>query len=97
MKVRLIAKGIVQGVGFRYFVRGRALKNNIKGIVRNLPDGSVEIFAEGDEGNLSNFIEEIRFAEGSLASVDELDIYREGEIGFKEPWKEYGDKFIIDK
>ena len=97
MKVRLIAKGIVQGVGFRYFVRGRALKNNIKGLVRNLPDGSVEIFAEGDEGNLSNFIEEVRFAEGSLASVDALDVYKEGENGFKEPWKEYGDKFIIDK
>lgn len=97
MKVRLIAKGIVQGVGFRYFVRGRALKNNIKGLVRNLPDGSVEIFAEGDEDNLSNFIEEVRFAEGSLASVDALDIYKEGETGFKEPWKEYGDKFIIDK
>jgi len=97
MRIRLIAKGIVQGVGFRYFVRSCALKNNIKGLVRNLQDGSVEIFAEGEEVDLSNFIEEVRFAEGSLASVDALDVYKEGEVGFKEPWKEYGDKFIIDK
>jgi len=55
MRIRLIAKGIVQGVGFRYFVRSCALKNNIKGLVRNLQDGSVEIFAEGEEVDLSNF------------------------------------------
>jgi len=97
MRVRLIAKGVVQGVGFRYFVRNRALNNNIKGLVRNLPDGSVEIFAEGNEDNINKFIEEVRFAEGSLAGVEALDIYKEGESGFKEPWKVYGDRFIIDK
>jgi acylphosphatase len=97
MKARLIAKGIVQGVGYRYFVRNAALKNKIKGLVRNLPDGTVEIFAEGEERNMNNFIEEVRFAEGSLATVEELNVYKEGEEEFKGPWKDYGDKFIIDR
>ncbi|MGB9732708.1 MAG: acylphosphatase [Candidatus Micrarchaeia archaeon] len=97
MKARLIAKGIVQGVGYRYFVRNAALRNGIKGIVRNLPDGSVEVFAEGNEESLERFIEEIRFAEGSLASVSELDIFKEGEDGYSGPWKDYKDKFVIDR
>ncbi|MGC8699717.1 MAG: acylphosphatase [Candidatus Micrarchaeia archaeon] len=96
MKARLIAKGIVQGVGYRYFVRGAALRNGVKGIVRNLPDGTVEIFAEGDKKNIENFAEEVRFAEGSMATVEELKIYREGEKEFKGPWKPYNGQFIID-
>lgn len=57
---RIVIKGVVQGVGFRYFARMRANRLNICGWVRNCPDGSVEIHCEGEESNLQKFIEEIR-------------------------------------
>ncbi|MCD6545851.1 MAG: acylphosphatase [Thermotogae bacterium] len=51
--------GIVQGVGFRSFARRKAYENGIKGYVRNLSNGSVEIIAEGDRKSLNRFLIEI--------------------------------------
>jgi acylphosphatase len=45
---RLLVSGRVQGVGFRWFVMEAASAEGITGWVRNLPDGTVEIVAEGD-------------------------------------------------
>jgi len=44
--------GVVQGVGFRWFVRERARRLGLAGWVRNLPDGNVEVAAAGDEQQL---------------------------------------------
>lgn len=48
--------GKVQGVNFRYHTQITASKFNIHGFVRNEYDGSVYIEAEGDHGDLENFI-----------------------------------------
>ena len=58
--IHIIVHGIVQGVGFRFFVRERSHQYGIKGWVRNRSDGSVEIHAEGEEERLNEFIAEVR-------------------------------------
>lgn len=47
IRARIIFSGTVQGVGFRFMVQRYALNLDLKGWVKNLPNGSVEILAEG--------------------------------------------------
>ena len=56
----IVVKGLVQGVGYRYFVFQRAQRLRIAGVVRNLPDGGVEIEAEGQRSLLEELIKELR-------------------------------------
>ena len=56
-RVHLKISGIVQGVGFRAFVWRNARSLGLKGYVRNLPDGTVEVVAEGDEQALRKLID----------------------------------------
>lgn len=55
--VRLYIEGIVQGIFFRMFVKENAEKNNVKGFVRNLEDGRIEIFLEGTIDDVNKMIE----------------------------------------
>jgi len=52
----------VQGVGFRYTVKTVATGFEVAGTVRNLPDGSVELVAEGEKAELEAFRQAIRDA-----------------------------------
>jgi len=52
--------GRVQGVGFRYTTRSIARRYDVTGYVRNLPDGRVELVAEGQPQELDAFLGEIR-------------------------------------
>jgi acylphosphatase len=45
---RYIISGRVQGVGFRYFTEDVAMRENVSGYVRNMPDGRVEALIEGE-------------------------------------------------
>ena len=53
--VKIIVHGFVQGVGYRAFVRGKALQLGIKGYAKNMPDGTVEIVAVGSAEKLESF------------------------------------------
>jgi len=52
--------GSVQGVGFRYTVRATAAGFDVAGVVRNLPDGRVELVVEGQKPELEAFRQAIR-------------------------------------
>ncbi|MFN7984024.1 MAG: acylphosphatase [Vicinamibacterales bacterium] len=67
-----IIHGRVQGVGFRYFVERQANVEGIHGWVRNLPDGRVEIHAEGERESLERFEHHIGHGP-SRARVDSVD------------------------
>jgi acylphosphatase len=54
--VRLAISGTVQGVFFRRFVKDNADKNNVRGFVRNLEDGRLEVFLEGEQESVDNMI-----------------------------------------
>jgi len=51
---RWLVSGRVQGVGFRYFVQGKAVELGLDGWTRNLDDGRVEVYAVGPGETLSN-------------------------------------------
>lgn len=55
--IRIYISGIVQGVFFRAFVKENAERYNVKGFVRNLEDGRVEVFLEGDTNDVNKMIE----------------------------------------
>ncbi|MGQ9617881.1 MAG: acylphosphatase [Candidatus Aminicenantia bacterium] len=81
-RFHLIVSGRVQGVFFRDFTRRQAYNFNVKGWVRNLTDGSVEIVAEGEEEDLLKFLEEVKKGP-PLAIVEDVDI----------EWMDYREEF----
>ena len=55
--MRLYITGLVQGIFFRGFVKENAENLNLKGFVRNLEDGRVEVFIEGNPDDVRKMIE----------------------------------------
>jgi acylphosphatase len=56
---RIVFEGRVQGVGFRYTVKDLARGFDVRGWVKNLPDGSVELHVMGEADELADFLREI--------------------------------------
>lgn len=59
-RMQIFYSGNVQGVGFRYSVKSTATGFEVTGAVRNLPDGRVELVAEGTADELTAFRQAIR-------------------------------------
>jgi len=59
-KYRILVKGLVQGVGYRYYCRRKADEYGIRGLVRNLFNGDVELLAEGHQNLINDFIKDLR-------------------------------------
>jgi len=51
--------GHVQGVGFRYTVKNVALRHDVRGYVRNLSDGRVELVMEGADTEMDELVNEV--------------------------------------
>lgn len=52
-RLHVLATGLVQGVGFRWFVRESARRLDLAGWVLNRPDGAVEVMAEGEAAGIA--------------------------------------------
>ena len=72
-----MVRGLVQGVAFRWHVRDRALSLGVRGWVRNLPDGSVEAWLEGEPEPLDEMLTWLRQGPPA-ARVEGIEV-REGD------------------
>lgn len=70
-RTRYRVTGIVQGVGFRWYVREKARRLGLHGWVRNLEDGDVEIAVEGPDEQLAFLLAAVREGPDG-ARVDEV-------------------------
>ena len=87
ISVKLIIKGKVQGVYFRFNMQQIAKKNSVVGWVRNLPDGRVEALLSGNKIDVNNVVEWSKIGPEN-SRVDEV------KIEYGERREEYRD-FVI--
>ena len=71
--LRIVVKGHVQGVGFRFFTEALARRLGLAGWVRNLPAGDVEILARVDGEREAAFLAELRRGP-PMARVTDLEV-----------------------
>ncbi|MEI7434351.1 MAG: acylphosphatase [Methanomicrobiales archaeon] len=67
-------RGRVQGVGYRYYVADYAQQTGISGYVRNIPDGSVQVIAEGSEDSLLQFVRYLHGPGDPVICVEHLRV-----------------------
>jgi acylphosphatase len=77
-------KGRVQGVGFRWWTRARALELGLAGSATNLADGRVEVVAEGPEHACRELLALLPQGPGEVAYVTERWGVARGAKGFNE-------------
>ncbi len=75
-RIHVYIEGIVQGVGFRFYVKNKAEESDVSGWVKNLSDGRVEIVAEGSDEALDTFVRSLQ--KGRLGNhIDGMEIIKE--------------------
>jgi len=78
-RARAIFAGTVQGVGFRFTAERIALRMNVTGFVRNLPNGTVEIICEGEPQQIKTFLDEIE--ESMYGYISDASVELESALG----------------
>jgi len=76
VRAHVYVSGRVQGVFFRYETRREAVKRNVKGWVRNLPDGRVEAVFEGEKEDVEKLIDFCHKGP-PLAKVEKVEVFWE--------------------
>ena len=80
MVIHVEVRGVVQGVGFRWFAREKARELSLAGWVRNHEDGHVEIAASGDNDEVRRFLRALERGPAG-AVVDEVRPLPTGAVG----------------
>ncbi|MEM3699940.1 MAG: carbamoyltransferase HypF [Candidatus Bathyarchaeia archaeon] len=78
LRVKVNVTGIVQGVGFRPFIYRTAIKNGLKGYVRNRGDAGVEILLEGEESQIKHFLKDLKENKPPLAQIHQILVKKLG-------------------
>jgi acylphosphatase len=80
LRVQVIIHGLVQGVAFRAYTRSQAAELDVKGWVRNLPDGTVQACFEGEKKKVAEMLVWCR--QGPIgARVMQVDVTKEPYTG----------------
>jgi acylphosphatase len=79
-RARILVSGRVQGVAYRAFAQRAALQQGLRGGVRNLTDGAVEVQVEGDKGSIEALLQSLRVGPPA-ARVESLDVRWEQPVG----------------
>ena len=96
MRAFFVVHGTVQGVGYRAFVKFVADKYLVRGMVRNAPDGTVEILAEGGDDSMSSFEKDIEVYDRYGPQVFHVEKSLEGDGNFPRGIKAYSG-FVVEK
>ncbi len=80
-RAHIYVRGLVQGVGFRPFIRNLAVSYDLKGYVLNLGDAGVEVVVEGENSNVSSFINDIMKKKPSVSKIDSIEQTTEDYVG----------------
>ncbi|MBL59872.1 MAG: acylphosphatase [Verrucomicrobiales bacterium] len=83
VRVQVLYSGRVQGVGFRYTVKSLVPGYDVLGIIRNLPDGRVELIVEGKQEELDAFLKAIRDSGLRRNIRDEEIVFGNAQDNFK--------------
>jgi acylphosphatase len=79
-----MVNGRVQGVGFRFTTKQKAMDYDLKGWVKNLPNGTVEIEIEGNDLQVEDFLSDLKEGFNPFIKVnDVLIIKKAGLKGYK--------------
>jgi acylphosphatase len=84
VRLQVFVKGRVQGVGFRWWTRARALELGLVGSATNLDDGRVEVIAEGPREACEQLLGLLPGGPGRVEFVAERWGEPRGERGFTE-------------
>ncbi|OGH10698.1 MAG: hypothetical protein A3B38_04420 [Candidatus Levybacteria bacterium RIFCSPLOWO2_01_FULL_36_13] len=88
MSAHIFVLGFVQGVGFRRFIQKKARELALLGWVKNLPDGRVEILAQGKNENIEKLV---KIAEEGNIFSDVKDVV----VNFEKKEENFSDFTII--